>query len=39
MMHKRKEQSFEVFKQLVVNYNKEIGNDVKRLRSDRGGDS
>jgi hypothetical protein len=34
MMHKRKEQSFWLFKQLVVNSKKEMANDVKRLRSD-----
>jgi hypothetical protein len=34
MMHERKEQSFRLFKQLVVNCKKEMANDVKRLRSD-----
>ncbi len=33
-MHERKEQSFRLFKQLVVNCKKEMANDVKRLRSD-----
>lgn len=37
-MYQIKEQSFFFLKQLIVNPKKEIGNDVKRRRSDRGGE-